>query len=127
MLERPNGQLIVRYEGRRVATQEPPPRMGALCDAGQPRDLVNRGPNVRRVVSGRWGITTSAGPIAVAVWPLPLEPVRPAETVVKPVAGKNAAAKDTVQQGTRTRRTSYAHVQPMARNQVEGNRQKVAG
>ncbi len=30
VLERPDGQLIVRYEGRRVATQEPPPRMGAL-------------------------------------------------------------------------------------------------
>jgi len=30
VLERPDSQLIVRYEGRRVATQEPPPRMGAL-------------------------------------------------------------------------------------------------
>ena len=35
VLERPDGQLIVRYEGRRVATQEPPPRMGALW-AGVP-------------------------------------------------------------------------------------------
>ena len=31
VLERPDGELIVLYEGRRVATQEPPPRMGALC------------------------------------------------------------------------------------------------
>ena len=30
VLERPDGQLIVRYEGHRVSTQEPPPRMGAL-------------------------------------------------------------------------------------------------
>ena len=27
VLERPDGELIVRYEDRRVVTQEPPPRM----------------------------------------------------------------------------------------------------
>ena len=29
VLERPDGELTVRYEGRRAATQKPPPRMGA--------------------------------------------------------------------------------------------------
>ena len=30
VLERPDGELIVQYQGHTVATQEPPPRMGAL-------------------------------------------------------------------------------------------------
>ena len=36
VLERPDGELIVRYDGRRVATQEPPPRMGALWASVSP-------------------------------------------------------------------------------------------
>ena len=55
VLERPNGQLIVRYEGRRVATQEPPPRITAWSP----------GPELKRVVSsvGDHHIRNSA------VWP----------------------------------------------------------
>ena len=30
VLERPDSELIVKYQGHTVATQEPPPRMGAL-------------------------------------------------------------------------------------------------
>ena len=93
MLERPNGQLIVRYEGRRVATQEPPPRMGALWAGAT---AWSPGPELRRVVSsvGDHHISRSQqGRLAA------LEPVRPAEPVLKPVAskpvaGKDAAAKD---------------------------------
>ncbi len=48
VLERPDGELIVRYEGRRVATQEPPPRMGALW-AGV--TAWSPGPELKRVVS----------------------------------------------------------------------------
>ena len=33
VLKRPDGGLIVQYQGHTVATQEPPPRMGALWAA----------------------------------------------------------------------------------------------
>ena len=48
VLERPDGELIVRYEGCRVATQEPPPRIGALW-AGV--TAWSPGPELKRVVS----------------------------------------------------------------------------
>ena len=35
VLERPDSELIVQYQGHTVATQEPPPRMGALWASGQ--------------------------------------------------------------------------------------------
>ena len=87
-LERPDGELIVRYEGRRVATQEPPPRMGALW-AGV--NAWSPGPELRRVVSsvGDHHISRSQQRRLAA-----LEPVRPSEPAIKPVAGKDAAAKD---------------------------------
>ncbi len=47
VLERPDGELILRYEDRRVATQEPPPRVGALW-AGV--TAWSPGPELRRVV-----------------------------------------------------------------------------
>ena len=89
VLERPDGELIVSYEGRRVATQEPPPRMGALW-AGV--TAWSSGPELRRVVSsvGNHHISRSQQRRLSA-----LEPVRPAEPALKPVAGKNAAARDT--------------------------------
>ena len=62
VLERPDGELIVRYDGRRVATQEPPTRMGALW-AGV--TAWSPGPELKRVVSSV-GITTSAGPSSAA-------------------------------------------------------------
>ena len=89
VLERPDGQLIVRYEGRRVATQEPPPRMGALW-AGV--TAWSPGPELKRIVSsvGDHHISRSQQRRLAA-----LEPVRPAEATVKPVAGKNTTTKDT--------------------------------
>lgn len=48
VLERPDGQLIVRYEDRPADTQAPPPRTGALW-AGL--TAWSPGPELRRVVS----------------------------------------------------------------------------
>ena len=81
VLERPDGELIVRYEGSRVATQEPPPRMGALS-AGV--TAWSPGPELKRVVSsvGDHHISRSQQRHLAA-----LEPVRPAEPVLKPCAG----------------------------------------
>ena len=88
VLERPDGQLIVRYDGRRVATQEPPPRMGALWAGAT---AWSPGPELRRVVSsvGDHHISRSQQRRLAA-----LEPVRPAAPAVKLVAGEEAAAKD---------------------------------
>ena len=89
VLERPDGELIVRYEGRRVVTQEPPPRMGALW-AGV--TAWSPGPELKRVVSrvGDHHISRSQQHRLAA-----LEPVRPAEPPLKAVDGKDAATKDT--------------------------------
>ena len=89
VLERPDGELIIRYEGRRVATQEPPPRMGALWAGAT---VWSPGPELRRIVSsvGDHHISRSQQHRLAA-----LEPVRPAAPAHKPVAGKEAAAKDT--------------------------------
>ena len=89
VLERPDGELIVRYEGRCVTTQEPPPRMGALW-AGV--SAWSPGPELRRVVSsvGDHHISRSQQRRLAA-----LEPVRPAEPALNSVAGKDPAAKDT--------------------------------
>ena len=88
VLERPAGELIVRYDGRRVATQEPPPRMGALWAGAT---AWSPGPELKRVVSsvGDHHISRSQQRRLAA-----LEPVRPAAPALKPVAGKDAAAKD---------------------------------
>ena len=102
VLERPGGELIVRYEGRRVATQEPPPRMGALW-AGV--TAWSPGPELRRVVSsvGDHHISRPQQHRLAA-----LEPVRPAEAAVKPVADKNAVAQGHLQQRIRPL-GAYAH------------------
>ena len=88
VLERPDGELIVRYDGRRVATQEPPARMGALWAGAT---AWSPGPELRRVVSsvGDHHISRSQQRRLAA-----LEPVRPAAPAIKPVASKEAAAKD---------------------------------
>ena len=93
VLERPDGELMVRYEGRRVATQEPPPRMGALW-AGV--TAWSSGPELRRVVSsvGDHHISRNQQRRMAA-----LEPVRPADPALNPASGKDAvAAKDTASQ-----------------------------
>ena len=88
VLERPDGELIVRYDGRRVATQEPPPRMGALW-AGV--TAWSPGPELKRVVSsvGDHHISRSQQQHLAA-----LEPVRPAEAAARGNADKIAGEKD---------------------------------
>ena len=89
VLERPDGELIVRYEGRRVATQEPPPRLGALW-AGV--TAWSPGPELKRVVSsvGDHHISRSQQRRLAT-----LEPVRPAEATTKRGTKKNTGEKDT--------------------------------
>ena len=48
VLERPDGELIIQYQGRTVATQEPPPRMGALWASVT---AWSPGPELKRIVS----------------------------------------------------------------------------
>ena len=48
VLERPDGELIVQYQGHTVATQEPPPRMGARWASVTP---WSPGPELKRIVS----------------------------------------------------------------------------
>ena len=48
VLERPDGELIVQYQGHTVATQEPPPRMGALWASVH---SWSPGPELKRIVS----------------------------------------------------------------------------
>ena len=48
VLERPDGELIIQYQGRTVATQEPPPRMGALWASVSP---WSPGPELKRILS----------------------------------------------------------------------------
>ena len=64
VLELPNGKLIVQYQGHTVATQEPPPRMGALWASVT---AWSPGPELKRIVSSV-ATSTSAGPSS-ATWP----------------------------------------------------------
>ena len=87
VLERPDSELIVQYQGHTVATQEPPPRMGALWAAVSP---WSPGPELRRIVSsvGDHHISKSPQRRLAA-----LEPVRIDEARVKTVAEKNVVSK----------------------------------
>ena len=90
VLERPDGELIVQYQGHTVATQEAPPRMGALWAGVSP---WSPGPELRRVVSsvGDHHISRSQQR-RLAV----LEPVRPAEAIPK----NGLSEKDTASKAT---------------------------
>ena len=87
VLERPDGELIVQYQGHTVATQEPPPRMGALWAAVSP---WSPGPELQRIVSsvGDHHISKSPQRRLAA-----LEPVRIDEARVKTVAEKDVVSK----------------------------------
>ena len=87
VLERPDGDLIVKYQCHTVATQEPPPRMGALWAGVSP---WSPGPELKRIVSsvGDHHISKSQQRRLGA-----LEPVRIDEAVV------NRCPKGRCQQG----------------------------
>ena len=93
MLERPDGELIVRYKGRRVATQEPPPRMRALWASVT---AWSPGPELKRVVSsvGDHHISRSQQRRLAAI-----EPVRIDEAPVKIAAGKHVVSKAVITWG----------------------------
>ena len=87
VLERPDSELIVQYQGHTVATQEPPPRMGILWTSVA---AWSSGPELKRIVSsvGDHHISKSQQERLSA-----LKPVRIDETTVKTVAGKDAVSK----------------------------------
>ena len=87
VLERPDGELIVQYQGRTVATQGPPPPLGALWATVSP---WSRGPELKRIVSSvdSHHISTSQQERLAA-----LEPAGIDEARVKTAAGKDAVSK----------------------------------
>ena len=116
VLERPDGLLIVRYEGRRVATQEPPPRMGALW-AGV--TAWSPGPELKRVVSsvGDHHISRSQQRRLAA-----LEPVRPAESAPNP-----SPARTPRRRTPPARQRTCGSVRPRPPNSPGGRRSRRAG
>ena len=102
VLERPDSELIVQYQGHTVATQEPPPRMGALWASVH---SWSPGPELKRIVSSvgdHHHISKSPQRRLAA-----LEPVRIDEARVKTVAEKDVVSKALITCGrtpTRGRR-----------------------
>ena len=102
VLERPDSELIVQYQGHTVATQEPPPRMGALWASVH---SWSPGPELKRIVSSvgdHHHISKSPQRRMAA-----LEPVRIDEARVKTVAEKDVVSKALITCGrtpTRGRR-----------------------
>ena len=87
VLKRPDGGLIVQYQGHTVATQEPPPRMGALWAAV---NSWSPGPELKRIVSsvGDHHISKSQQRRLAT-----LEPVRIDEAAVKATVERDPASK----------------------------------
>ena len=87
VLERPDGELIVQYQRHTVATQEPPPRMGALWASVH---SWSPGPELKRIVSnvGDHHISKSQQRRLAA-----LEPVRIDEAAVKATVERDPASK----------------------------------
>ena len=87
VLERPDSELIVQYQGHTVATQEPPPRMGALWASVNP---WSPGPELKRIVSSMGDHHISKSPQRRLA---ALEPVHLDEARVETVAGKDVVSK----------------------------------
>ena len=87
VLERPDSELIVQYQGHSVSTQETPPRMGALWAAGNP---WSPGPELKRIVNsmGVHHISRFQQRRLAA-----LEPVRIDEAAVKAIVERDTASK----------------------------------
>ena len=114
VLERPDGELIVRYDGRRVNAQEPPPRMGALW-AGV--TAWSPGPELRRVVSsvGDHHISRSQRRHLAA-----LEPVGIDDAQVKTMAGKEVAGKSAITWGRTPTPTQLARWKAIQQARLKG-------
>ena len=91
VLERPDGELIIQYQGRTVATQEPPPRMGALW-AGV--TAWSPGPELKRIVSsaGDHHISKSQQQRLAALEPVHIDEARADQARAKATAKKDASA-----------------------------------
>ena len=87
VLERPDGELIVQYQGHTVATQEPPPRMGALWASVT---AWSPGPELKRIVSsvGDHHISKSQQQRLAA-----LEPVHVDEATIKATVERDPASQ----------------------------------
>ena len=114
VLERPDGELIVRYEGRRAATQEPPPRMGALWASVT---AWSPGPELKRVVSsvGDHHISRSQQRRLAAI-----EPVRIDEAPVKIAAGKHVVSKAVITWGRTPTPTQLARWKAIQQAKLKG-------
>ena len=97
VLERPDRELIVQYQGHTVSTQEPPPRIGALWAAVSPG---SPGPELKRVVSsvGDHHISRSQH----GVWP-PSNRCISTRPRSRPLPGKTPSAKGRIRGSVRRR------------------------
>ena len=100
VLERPDGELIVQYQGHTVATQEPPPRMGALWASVT---AWSPGPELKRIVSsvGDHHISKFQQQRLAA-----LEPVHVDEATIKATVERRPRQPDPEPVG------AYAHAHP---------------
>ena len=114
VLELPDGELIVQYQGRRVATQEPPPRMGALWASVTAWSPC---PELKRIVSslGDRHISRSQQQHLAA-----LEPVRIDEAAVNTVAENDVVSKATITWGRTPTPTQLARWKAIRRARLKG-------
>ena len=114
VLERPDGELIVQYQGHTVATQEPPPRMGARWASVT---AWSPGPELKRIVSsvGDRHISRSQQQHLAAQ-----EPVRIDEAAVNTVAEKDVVSKTTITWGRTPTPTQLARWKAIRRARLKG-------
>ena len=114
VLERPDRELIVQYQGHTVATQEPPPRMGALWASVNP---WSPGPELKRIVSnvGDHHISKSPQRRLAA-----LEPVHLDEARVKTVAEKGVVSETPATWGRTPTPTQKARWKAIQQARLKG-------
>ena len=114
VLERPDGELIVGYQGRRVATQEPPPRMGALWASVT---AWSPGPELKRIVSsvGDHHISRSQQQHLAA-----RDSVHIDEAAVLTVVEKDVVSKATITCGRTPTPTQLARWKAIQRARLKG-------
>ena len=108
VLERPDSELIVQYQGHTVATQEPPPRMGALWASVNP---WSPGPELKRIVSSMGDHHISKSPQRRLA---ALEPVHLDEARVKTVAEKDVVSKTPATWGRTPTPTQQARLKGLS-------------
>ena len=114
VLERPDSELIVQYQGHTVATQEPPPRMGALWASVNP---WSPGPELKRIVSSMGDHHISKSPQRRLA---ALEPVHLDEARVKTVAEKDVVSKTPATWGRTPTPTQKARWKAIQQARLKG-------